>query len=352
MDHPSTERTPQPPASPQPFVVSTDGLEPAARFDAWHAFFGDVNDIKVPRAERHAFEAASENRFLGGMVLTRNRTPRMGLARSPAASRRDGLDHRILRVCRTGRARTRAGGRSWIAGPGDLVVEPLEAGYEDVWERSAWISLNVSSADEPLLWRGLAALEPGPVAGAPAALLADYLLSLADRLPEAGPAELPALEEATRGMIAACLLQGRADPDTARPGLQVIQRRRAEKVVREHVASARLDPNRIADLAGLSRSALYRLFEPDGGVAAHVRRVRLEGVLSDLSDPSLAGMPISAVAERWGFFSVAAFNRTFRRAFGRTPGEVRAGALPAGTRRARRASGRDGRATTFGDLLR
>jgi AraC-like DNA-binding protein len=42
-----------------------------------------------------------------------------------------------------------------------------------------------------------------------------------------------------------------------------------------------------------------------------------------LCDPRQAHMSIARLAERSGFHCPAAFNRTFRGAFGATPGEVR-----------------------------
>jgi AraC-like DNA-binding protein len=102
------------------------------------------------------------------------------------------------------------------------------------------------------------------------------------------------------------------------------------RIIRENIGSARLDARRICALTGLSRSALYRLFEGESGVAAHVRAIRLGLVMDDLLDPALRDEPISAIAERRGFHCAASFNRTFRRAFGRTPSEARAAALSRG----------------------
>ncbi|MCL5776177.1 helix-turn-helix transcriptional regulator [Limibaculum sp. FT325] len=95
-------------------------------------------------------------------------------------------------------------------------------------------------------------------------------------------------------------------------------------MIERNIASARLDAARIAKLAGVSRTTLYRIFEGSAGVAAHVRMIRLEGVRTALRDPGQAKVPIAAIAERHGFHSIASFNRAFRRAFGITPGKARA----------------------------
>jgi len=114
----------------------------------------------------------------------------------------------------------------------------------------------------------------------------------------------------------------RLDLESQRPPLDA--RLRAEKVIRANLASARLDSHRIATLSGVSRSTLYRLFEDEGGVAAHVRRVRLDAVHAALTDPDQDGQPINKIASEAGFHCIASFNRSFKARFGASPGEVRA----------------------------
>ncbi len=307
------------------FVVSADRFERANRSDDRCAFFGPVDEIVVPVEEQACVPAADENWWLGGMRLTRNRTPVTGLVRTADAVRRDGLDHRVLRVCRPGAAATGVGEGAFRSAPRQLVLDDLGRPFEDWWDASEWVTLDVSSQSDPELWQALGALPPGPLPGVGAALLADYLLALADRLPAASREDLPVLEAMTRDLVRVCLLRQAGVRRAAQASLAEVQRARVAAVVRQHIGSARLGPSRICQLTGISRSALYRLFESDGGVAAYVRAVRLEGVLADLSDRRLDGVPIARLAERWGFHNVAAFNRTFRRAFGCTPGDVRAG---------------------------
>ena len=44
------------------------------------------------------------------------------------------------------------------------------------------------------------------------------------------------------------------------------------------------------------------------------------------ADPLRAGMPVGAVAGRWGFLDAAHFSRSFRDAFGVSPSDWRRGA--------------------------
>jgi len=90
----------------------------------------------------------------------------------------------------------------------------------------------------------------------------------------------------------------------------------------------------LARLLGLSRSALYRLFEPDEGVADFIRNRRLQRMRAALADPA-DHRRISEKAYASGFADPVHLVRAFRRAYGMTPVEYRAAMLGAGMRRPR-----------------
>jgi AraC-like DNA-binding protein len=170
---------------------------------------------------------------------------------------------------------------------------------------------------------------PEAVTGAKARVLAGHLHALEQLLPTACPADLEELAEATRGLLSASARRNGSVEAFDRVGSTLDQRRFIERIIEENIASARLDTRRIAALAGVSRSTLYRCFHGAGGVAAHVRGLRLKLAHADLLDPGLARMPINELAQRRGFHCAASFSRAFRCAFGMTPGDLRAAAREA-----------------------
>jgi AraC-like DNA-binding protein len=334
----------------RPLIVTTDDVAPDHRFEFWQHFCGEVNTVHVPDTPVGEFAARCESWMLGVMVLTRNTTPEMRLSRSVRQTARDGLDHIVLRVCRTGATVSRVGDREFSAAPRQLVVERLSDGYEDRWTASEWVSLNIAPADDPELCAALVATGTGAKDGVGAMFLGDFLLGLAGRMPQLDESDLPAAAVIVRAMIAHCLLGPATRLADAPTAVEAQQRVHAVRIVREHLGSARLDVTRLCQLTGFSRSTMYRMFERDGGVAAYIRNLRLTTAHAILGDLASAREPISSVAERCGYHCVASFNRAFRAEFGCTPGDVRAAARSSGDARPPRLP-RDGMTMTLRDVL-
>jgi AraC-like DNA-binding protein len=97
--------------------------------------------------------------------------------------------------------------------------------------------------------------------------------------------------------------------------------------IETHLVDPDLSPETIARALYVSRSQLDRVFaDEELGVAAAIRRARLERCREDLADPRLADHTIFEIAARWGFVSAPPFTRTFRRTYDCTPSEYRAAA--------------------------
>jgi AraC-like DNA-binding protein len=128
-------------------------------------------------------------------------------------------------------------------------------------------------------------------------------------------------------MIAACFRTTAQSVARARPVIEATLLERIRAHIETILGSPGLSTDALCQAFGISRSALYRLFEPLGGVSAYIQARRLARAHADLARPTKAPRKIYDIAYRWGFVSEAHFSRAFRRAFGVTPGDVRAGAM-------------------------
>jgi AraC-like DNA-binding protein len=162
------------------------------------------------------------------------------------------------------------------------------------------------------------ATAPVPLTGACGALVRNHLTLLSTILPSARKGDIPIIAEATAALLSTCLARGEGPDAQGKVADPSLLRAEVERVIRRNISSARLCPERICALVGLSRSALYRLLCEDGGVARKIRSLRLEMIREDLADPSLADKSIGEIARLRGLHCVSSFNRSFRQTFSRS----------------------------------
>ena len=85
---------------------------------------------------------------------------------------------------------------------------------------------------------------------------------------------------------------------------------------------ADLDVDHLCDRFGMSRASLYRLFKNEGGVVNYISFCKMEIIREELSKTRSFWGVVRRIAEKHGFYDMAQFNRTFRRHFSATPGQI------------------------------
>lgn len=173
-----------------------------------------------------------------------------------------------------------------------------------------------------------------PGRGGVGGLLARFLSSLVREAPALSEPDAVRLGRVTRE-LAAVLLAHHAGlherlPDRSRASRHRELRARIESYIDARLGDPGLTPSSIAARHHISVRTLHWLFrDQERTVAAAIRDARLRRCRADLADGTLAGVPIHAIAARWGFTGPAAFSRAFRSAYGATAGEFRDAAAAA-----------------------
>jgi AraC-like DNA-binding protein len=153
-------------------------------------------------------------------------------------------------------------------------------------------------------------------------VLADYLLSLARELPSIPKEHWSRLGEVTCTLLRACLAPASNNSGQSDTSHTKALRERLRSVVRQHMSSPGFGPLRLGQLAAMSRSKLYRIFEGTGGVARFIQEERLGAArrrLANITDKT----SIRTLANEIGFLDHSTFSRAFKLRYGSSPTEFR-----------------------------
>lgn len=234
--------------------------------------------------------------------------------------RADQMDHYRLILLRQGRFDCDAGERQASLTPGRFVITDM-----------ARPESNVSRSDSLVLFIPREQLDdalprPMDVHGmspdnACAQLLHEHLSALLKHLPEATLEEIPGLSRATVSLVAASLASSPENLEAARPAVENVLLRRGRRFIEQHLREEDLGAPQLCAELRLSRSTLYRVFTPVGGVSQYIKERRLARIHESLASGP-AGQSISRLAEQFGFKSAAHFSSAFRDQYGYSAREV------------------------------
>jgi AraC-like DNA-binding protein len=317
-----------PGVAPIPSVeFSTAGLPARQQFEAYRA--DGLGFAELIQPEPGAACPADYTAWsLGPVVLKRTNAPALDKRRTPAMIRRDGLDLWLLSLPGRNDMAVEAGGRRMTVSAARPVLLSAEQPYAMACKGEDRDRITLFVSRDALPGLGLPKGRDGcQVLETPMGrLLVEHVRQMAAGLPGRPASDAPALCASTLALLRATLAPSPEHEAAARPQAEAVQRRRLRRMIRERLAAATLTPERLSRAAGISRSTLYRLFEPLGGVAAAIQAERLAEARRLLEDPR-EHRGIRAIAEAVGFFDASVFSRAFRRAHGASPGEVREAAL-------------------------
>lgn len=159
--------------------------------------------------------------------------------------------------------------------------------------------------------------------GAAGQIFAQYLLSLLGnarsmRQGDGGHATL-----ATLHLLAAALAPSYESLGLARDTIEQALHRKAQRLIEAQLSNPELGATQLCAELGVSRSSVYRVFEPYGGIKAYINERRLANCHAVIASATQR-IYMAQLADQHGFRSGAEFSRAFRRHFGYTPSDVQA----------------------------
>jgi AraC-like DNA-binding protein len=298
---------------------TTDAIEPEHRFEAWRDMLAVSHEIG---AEPDGFSGTVHSTRLGGMVVHVMDASPQSTTRDVRRIRLDGLEHFVLHVASTS---SRA-----EAGDTELAIPAYGISVSDLSRPSRRSVIPERGSIIVSLARGLIteahgttdALHGHILEQGAGALLGAHLRSLAEHAATVDEAAALAVARGTAQLLAACIDPSRDRLERARAQVETATLSRARRYIGAHLHRADLSPEAIMRAVAVSRSTLFRLFEPFGGVARYVTAERLKAARRALASPG-GHHRISDIARRHGFSTDAQFSREFKRSFGMSPSDYR-----------------------------
>lgn len=306
------------------FEFSTRELPPGDQFAAWRHSFAAMLDFAEPDETSAGFAGTQVVWDLGDLALAQVSTKGLGFAGLAGHIRRNPIDHWLLTLLSEGSSQTTTPSRSFDGGAGSVQVHPLGRAFEGHVTDSEMLLLFVPRDFYRDMAYVLDAAEFSALDRGMGRLLADYLTSLALRLPTLDVTDVPGLVAATRAMILACFAPSPENLGEAHEPITAAMLERARCFVQAHLFDPYLDAKALRHELGISRSRLYRLFETSGGVMHYIQHRRLLAARAALADPT-DHRRILDIGEEHGFGDGAEFSRAFKREFGCRPSDVREG---------------------------
>jgi AraC-like DNA-binding protein len=322
-------------SNPNLFEFSTSAYPASEKFDAWR----EQNKLAgvVPAEAGAHRESTFDSQFIGLHInqlrlgaleyTTKFESDPMSYEaiRCMRYIREDGFDHYYFRSSRTTAWRGSKFDRADQAQPFEIGVADLTQPYQ--------VEIRAGSAVIVIVPRELIPFDLSKghgtiVRGTLAVLTSQYLYALAAHLREISAQEIAHVGQATLGMLTAMLMPTQDNLRQVQSEVKIEMFQRIKDCINEHLESPSLNVDSICKTAGLSRASLYRLFSANNiGVNEYIKVARLRRIYSALSAPSAKSLRLSDLAERYGFYSMPAMTRDFKRYFGYTPRDVQQGAV-------------------------
>lgn len=321
--------SPPPPPALTPLVFSTESFPAHEQFGAWQALNAPLADLSLPDGlvAEAGFAARQVAWNLGGMLVVQQNAAAHSFHRSAAKLRSSLVDHWVVTLRREGKAWTEVGGRVAESQAGTVEIRSLGHAFRGRMLESQSLTLYLPCdlfADSTAI---LDANNNRILSRNLAGLLISHVDSVEARLGEFSKDDLPGVVNATRDMVLACVASSEERAVAASKHGTVAPMERARRFIRSNLHTAAITPDMLCRELGISRTHLYQLFEPSGGVVHYIQKQRLLAAHAALSDPSDRRL-IAEIAESFGFASAADFSRAFSREFGYSPRQARTAPAP------------------------
>ncbi|ABY37662.1 helix-turn-helix domain-containing protein [Brucella suis] len=304
--------------------LSTDMVDATQRDDFWREAVKLIYDVMSSDDQSgKGFKGSLRSQQFGTCLIGSATSNGQNYQRTPSIIAQSDMDHYVLQAMIAGRMTGDFNGTNVSAKPGDIVILDLLQTVSSSVEAGERITIVIQRGElEKLVgWRNLHGMVlPGE---APTTrLLFEYLRGLDAVAAELPPNEALAAQEAMLTLLSASITSKEEEAIENTPA-NLPMRHRIITYIDENLTNPLLGPHSIMQHFHLSRSHLYRAFEPDGGVAKVIRDKRLDLAYRILIDRKGKPTSLKEIAYCCGFNDRTQFTKAFKARFELSPKEAR-----------------------------
>jgi AraC-like DNA-binding protein len=285
-------------------------------FEAYHDLYAPVAD--VARLDGFGIEVSA--RRLDDVLMFDRRLRGVRHIRGAKRAARNGFDHFTAQIAAGGDMLVATGDGERRLARGEIALIDMRRPMATETRDARIVTLSIPRRRMEDAAHDVDRLHGAVLPRERAALLVDFVGSVLRRSAAPSRADGPRIARVMVELLAVGL-QGQARDGASREAAaDALCRERARRFIDENPAA---DPDAVAQALGRSRSALYRAFQPVGGVAAYIRGRRIARLRSLLADPTETRR-IGELAYLCGFAGDSQCARAFRDEHGVSPAEFRA----------------------------
>lgn len=301
-------------------------LEPTERFQFWHDIGSLVcRPVDLGGDIATGLHVHSRMTQLGEVVMGKMVASRQRYERTESMIKRDYVDHFILVLMERGSLAWESCGSQFVAEAGDIALLDMSTSSRSEWSEHQQVFVNIprdllaplGSSWQPSIGI-LHASHP-------------YTTVLAHHLKTIWDCQVPGSEQTAKGLglgLATLVKEYFKDclPSADGYGLAQSEQVLAASIlswIESELSQPALGASMISRFFYVSRSTVYELFRPWGGVRAYIQKRRLEKAMDALQSPLGRDIRISTLASDLGFTSISVFSRAFRERWGVSPREAR-----------------------------
>lgn len=302
------------------------------RYPLWKESISVIFDVDWdPCGCPTPFDARLVSAHLGQLLLVETTSVEQNFDRTALRIRQDGIDHCLIQIYLKGETRGLWGQHDHsTARPGDvLFLDTAQTVHSRVSSfRNLTLlvprTLLIPHLGDPECHHGRIL----PRESASGRLLGKHLTLLWDLLKTTPAAEAQQIGLGLLDLIGRYFGGSRINSNPMEmPQTALALRELIRAYIEQNLERPDLGVETLAQRFGLSRSALYNLFKPLGGISGYIQDRRLLRAHIRLMTTPSRGINITLLAFELGFKHPSHFSRAFRDKFGYSPSEVRAASL-------------------------